>query len=113
MSDLDQQLPAGWKIWSDDSATPQTEADASDPRWMRELDLIAGTGPNKTRSVPLKLLVPLLLSAQQRNSTWLSDFADDTVVIDADLHDVLLAYGNLRLANNGDSAAGTASRAAA
>lgn len=64
----------------------------SDPRWMRELDQVTGLGPQKTRSVPVKLLAPLLLLAQQRNSTWLADFQDDVVVIDADLHDVLLAY---------------------
>mgnify|MGYP001815425434 CR=1 FL=1 len=68
----------------------------SDPRWMRELDQIAGTGPKTTRSVPIKLLAPLLLSAQQRNSTWLTDFAEDVVVIDADLHEVLLAYQKLQ-----------------
>ena len=67
----------------------------SDPRWMRELDQIAGTAPRKTRSVPIKLLAPLLLIAQKRNSRWLSDFADDVAVIDADLHEVLLAYQKL------------------
>lgn len=63
---------------------------------MRELDQIAGTGPKKTRSVPIKILVPLLIRAQRRNSSWLQDFADDLVIVDADLHDVLLAYEKLQ-----------------
>lgn len=92
MSQFDQQLPQGWKIWSENSEENSGPCDGSDPRWMRELDQIAGLGPKKTRSVPLKILAPLLLAAQQRNSAWLQDFADDAVVIDADLHEVLLAY---------------------
>ncbi|KAA5540763.1 hypothetical protein FYK55_20335 [Roseiconus nitratireducens] len=68
---------------------------------MRELDLIAGTGPRRTRTVPLKTIVPLLIDAQERNSTWLEDFAEDTVVIDADLHEVLLAYRSVRRHGDG------------
>ena len=96
MSDFDQRLPSGWRVWSENSTPVSDGNDASDPRWIRELDQISGTGPKKTRSVPVKLLAPLLLEAQRRNSSWLNDFADDVVVIDADLHDVLLAYQKLQ-----------------
>lgn len=79
------------------SPEPRRFPVVSDSRWARELDQISGTAPQKTRSIPVKLLAPLLLSAQQRNSTWLNDFADDMVVIDADLHDVLLAYQKINV----------------
>ena len=95
MNSFDQRLPAGWKVWSEDSVSEPDQCDPSDPRWMRELDQIAGTAPKRTRSVPIKVLAPLLLNAQRRNSTWLNDFADDVVDIDADLHEVLLAYQKL------------------
>lgn len=62
---------------------------------MRELDLVTGNSPRKTRSIPIGNLAPLLLAAYENRSTWLEDFADDLVVIDADLHDVLLAYQKL------------------
>lgn len=96
MSRFDQQLPQGWRIWSENSEEASQSCDGSDPRWVRELDQIAGLGPRKTRSLPLKMLAPLLLAAQQHNSSWLQDFADDTVVIDADLHEVLLAYQKIQ-----------------
>jgi hypothetical protein len=96
MSSFDQRLPNGWKLWpkntSDDS--PRTAPD--DPRWLRELEQVSGTAAKKTRRVPIKMLVPLLIQAERRNSCWLDDFADDLVVIDADLHDVLLAYQKLQ-----------------
>ncbi len=60
------------------------------------MDRLSGIAPAKTRTVPLKVFVPLLVEAQERNSAWLADFQDDNVVIDADLHEVLLAYQNLR-----------------
>jgi hypothetical protein len=96
MSQSDQKLPQGWKIWSAESEQESTPNTASDPRWVRELDQIAGTGPKKNCSMPLKMLVPLLITAQRQNSSWLQDFADDVVEIDADLHEVLLAYQKLQ-----------------
>lgn len=113
MSSFDQRLPAGWKIWSDDSSSKPDQHDAPDPRWMRELDQIAGTAPQRTRSVPIKLLAPLLLEAQRRNSTWLNDFADDVVVIDADLHEVLLAYQKIQQDPNEQSSSRSTRSAAA
>jgi len=96
MSSFDQRLPTGWKLWPKSDAPDSQRADHRDPRWIRELDQVTGTGPKKTRCVPVKMLVPLLIQAQRRNSSWLQDFADDLVVIDADLHDVLLAYEKLQ-----------------
>ena len=96
MSQSDQQLPRGWRIWSDESEKGSTPNTATDPRWVRELDQITGTGPKKTRSVPIKMLAPLLVAAQKRNSSWLQDFEDDLVEIDADLHEVLLAYQKIQ-----------------
>ncbi|MCA9139304.1 MAG: hypothetical protein KDB00_21165 [Planctomycetales bacterium] len=98
MSNFEHRLPAGWKVWSQVSHSKPDSHNATDPRWMRELDQIAGTAPKRTRSVPIKLLAPLLIDAHQRNSTWLNDFADDVVVIDADLHEVLLAYQKIHKA---------------
>ncbi len=90
MSDFDQRLPPGWKVWNHDDSQPES-ADAADRR-ERELDQITGTAPQKTRSIPLKHLAPLLMDASRVSRAWLEDFADDMVIIDADLHEVLLAY---------------------
>ncbi|WP_339946263.1 MULTISPECIES: hypothetical protein [Novipirellula] len=68
----------------------------SEERKERELDRISGVAAPKTVDVSLKQIVPLLIDAEKSNRTWLSDFADDTVRIDADLYDVLLAYQQYR-----------------
>ncbi|MCC9603011.1 hypothetical protein LOC67_20885 [Stieleria sp. JC731] len=109
MNRFDRQLPKGLRIWNpepkaDSSLEASENAESLDsgtrsqhsPRTERELDRISGIAAAKTRSVPLKVFVPLLVEAQERNSAWLEDFQDDNVVIDADLHEVLLAYQNLR-----------------
>jgi len=96
MSSFDQRLPNGWKFWPKNTSDDSPEPGPDDPRWRRELERVSGMAPKKTRSVPVKMLVPLLLQAERRNSCWLDDFADDLVVIDADLHDVLLAYQKLQ-----------------
>ena len=86
---------------------------------MRELDLVTGNSPRKTRSIPIGTLAPLLLTAFENHSTWLEDFAEDLVVIDADLHDVLLAYQKMVADKSADpdsdhpDAGGTASGEAA
>lgn len=113
MSSLNQRLPAGWKVWSEETPSQPEQQDAPDPRWMRELDQIAGTAPKRTRSVPVKLLAPLLIDAIKRNSTWLNDFADDVVVIDADLHEVLLAYQKIQQVPNEPSSSRSTRSAAA
>jgi hypothetical protein len=65
-------------------------------RRERELDRIAGLADPKTVAVPLGKIVPLLIDAASSDRAWLTDFADDTIRIDADLYDVLLAYQQLR-----------------
>ena len=67
----------------------------STTRQQRELDRIAGTAKPKMMSIPLGVMVPLLMRAYEHNHTWLEDFADDNVQIDADLHDVLMKFRDL------------------
>lgn len=64
-------------------------------RRKRELDRLAGMSAAKTMKIPLGVMVPLLMRAAENNHAWLDDFADDTVEIDADLHQVLMAFQNL------------------
>ncbi|QEF99810.1 hypothetical protein Mal15_38770 [Stieleria maiorica] len=113
MSNFDQRLQAGWRVWSEDDPSDCDTPTRSDPRWLRELDQIAGTGPKKTRSVPIKLLTRLLLSAHRCNSAWLDDFADDVVVIDADLHEVLLAFEKFQQESTGQDGPNLTPRVAA
>lgn len=129
MSNFDRRLPDGWKLWP----TPEDRADDTtpneppkvervsnecspnvptsieqvlvEPRWKRELDQITGVAPVKTRSIPLKTLVPLLLHAERSDRAWLRDFAEDVVTIDADLHDVLVAYGKMQSSTGKEKAA--------
>ena len=70
----------------------QTNSD----RQERELDRITGTAEPKTVAIPLGKIVPLLMDAVSHDRAWLSDFADDTVRVDADLYEVLLAYQQLQ-----------------
>ncbi|WP_231612467.1 hypothetical protein [Novipirellula galeiformis] len=65
-------------------------------RQERELDRITGVAAPKTVDVSLKHIVPLLIDAERNNRMWISDFEEDTVRIDADLYDVLLAYQQFR-----------------
>ncbi len=73
----------------------QTEPARRTDRQQRELDRMSGTADAKTVSVSVRSLVPLLMDAAERDRTWLRDFADDSVRIDVDLYDVLLAYQKL------------------
>ncbi len=68
----------------------------SSDRQTRELDRLSGTAEPRTMSIALGQIVPLLIDAAQNDRAWLNDFADDTVRIDADLYDVLLAYQGLQ-----------------
>ena len=65
-------------------------------RRERELDRITGTAEPKTVAVPLGKVVPLLMDAVSNDRAWLSDFAEDTGRIDAELYDVLLAYQQIQ-----------------
>lgn len=71
---------------------PASPSDRSE----RELDRITGTAEPKFVSISLGKIVPLLIDAAEGDRAWLADFADDSVRIDADLYDVLLAYQQLR-----------------
>src|SRR6056297_1179989 len=71
-------------------------APASDTRLERELDRLTGTAKAKSVSISVRTLIPLLIEAAENDRTWLQDFADDPVRIDADLYDVLLAYQQLQ-----------------
>lgn len=62
----------------------------------RELDLVSGVSEPKLVSVPLGKIIPWLIDATERNHTWLNDFADDSVQIESDLYDVLLAFQDMR-----------------
>ncbi|MEL6107174.1 MAG: hypothetical protein AAFU85_14120 [Planctomycetota bacterium] len=101
MSESDQQFPPLWRSGDGRGRNQRfrelaKRREPSTPRWRRELDRITGNEAPKTRTIPLKLLVPMLLEATRQNSTWLNDFSDDLVTLDADLHDVLIAYDKLR-----------------
>ena len=49
-----------------------------------------------TVRLPLRDVFPLLSDALASRRTWLTDFADDEIVISADLFEVLLAYDQCR-----------------
>ena len=61
----------------------------------RELDMIAGTADPKRVSVPFAKMMPLLVKAANENRTWLNDFSGEMIDINADLYEVLLAYGEM------------------
>ncbi|MDA8743834.1 hypothetical protein N9N28_04285 [Rubripirellula amarantea] len=67
-----------------------------DRRRQRELDQVTGMAEPKRVSVPLSKMVPLLMEAAESNRAWLHDFANDTIEIDSDLFDVLMAYHSMR-----------------
>jgi hypothetical protein len=81
------------RVFSPDaSASPRSASS----RTEKELDQVSGMNPAKTVPITLGQMVPLLMDAAEKNRLWLNDFADETVQIDADLYEVLLAYERLR-----------------
>ena len=46
----------------------------------------------KTVTVPLGEVFPLLADGVDREQLWTHDFVDDEITISADLYDVLMAY---------------------
>ena len=82
----------GFPPFSGSSESPT----ASDSCRERDFDRIAGAAEPRTVEITLGQMVPLLMDAAQKNRVWLSDFADESVRIDADLYEVLLAYQRLR-----------------
>lgn len=65
----------------------------------REIDRIAGVAQPKTVTVPLSLMTRLLIDASESDRMWLRDFKDDSIRIDSDLYEVLLAYQSLTASN--------------
>jgi hypothetical protein len=65
----------------------------------QQLDRVAGVAPAKRVEVSLGEIAPVLADAIQQQRGWLNDFANDTVSIDADLYEVLLAYQKMRRLN--------------
>ncbi len=60
---------------------------------------MADETPAKRVEVALGEIAPLLADAIERQLGWLHDFSSDTVSIDADLYEVLLAYQQMRRQN--------------
>jgi len=61
-----------------------------------EIDRIAGVAPPKRIEVSLADIAPVIADAVANGRGWMADFADDTIQIDADLYEVLLAYQQMR-----------------
>lgn len=74
-----------------------------DGQWDNELQsnesMIAGSIGPKRVEVSLGEIAPVLADAINQRRGWLTDFADDTVSIDADLYEVLLAYQQMQRLN--------------
>jgi len=47
-------------------------------------------------TVPLGEVLPLLADAVQTRRLWVQDFADEPITLSPDLHEVLMAYQELR-----------------
>ena len=62
----------------------------------RELDRMSGVADSKRVEVSLVDIAPVLADAFASGRGWLADFANDTIEIDADLYEVLLAYQQMR-----------------
>jgi hypothetical protein len=66
------------------------------PRRQREIDRICGINEPKSVTIPLATLVPLMIEASENNRAWLNDFSDETVRVDQDLYEVLMAYQTMQ-----------------
>lgn len=87
------------KLYSGDcdaSHPASCSSSVSTSRRQRELDLISGTAKPRTMPVAFGTLVQFLSQAIRDDCAWLDDFSDDTIQIDADLHDVILKYDQMR-----------------
>ena len=59
--------------------------------------VVAGSVESEQKmTVSLGEILPALTDAMNTHRAWLHDFAEDPVVITADLYEVLLAYQELR-----------------
>jgi hypothetical protein len=78
---------------------PSSNMDSTGENITEEIDRIAGTAAPKKIEVSLADIAPVIADAVASGRGWLADFADDTVQIDADLYEVLLAYQQMRRFN--------------
>ncbi len=75
--------------------SPAEESESTE----QELDRVAGVASPKRVEVSLADIAPVIADAVASGRGWLADFADDTIQIDADLYEVLLAYQQMRRFN--------------
>ncbi len=61
-----------------------------------EMDRMTGVAASKRVNVALVDIAPVIADAVASGRGWLTDFADETIQIDADLYEVLLAYQQMR-----------------
>ena len=78
---------------------PSSYADHAHDETEQELDRVAGLAAPKRVEVSLADIAPVIADAVAGGRGWLADFANDTVQIDADLYEVLLAYQQMRRFN--------------
>ncbi len=76
--------------------SPSSSPETSEDRRNQDLDRAAGVAAPRRVEVSLADIAPVIADAVANGRGWLADFADDTVQIDADLYDVLLAYQQMR-----------------
>ena len=95
--------PRPLRVFSPDESIPASAADRDDAadamseaELDRELQRLAGDAAPETVAITLGQMVPLLMDAANKNRVWLTDFSDEVIRIDADLYEVLLAYGRMR-----------------
>ncbi len=79
--------------------SPTDESPDSLQTRQRELDQVTGVSSAKRVDVALADFAPVIADAVASGRGWLTDFATDTVSIDADLYEVLLAYQQMRRLN--------------
>ena len=76
--------------------TPSSTQKSDEHRRQRELDRICGVNQPKSVSIPLSTIVPLLIEASENDRAWLNDFADDTVEVNSDLYEILMACQSMQ-----------------
>ncbi len=69
---------------------------AMSDRTQRELDLVTGLSPKRRVSLPLAKFTSILIDAAHQDRAWMDDFGDELIEMNADLHEILMAYQNMR-----------------
>jgi hypothetical protein len=82
-----------------ETATKPASTELFAPRLFTPDDTITSeTLPAKSVSVRVRDFFPALQQAVDGRLAWINDFADDTVIIPQDLHDVLVTFQRLKRA---------------